>query len=262
MALSTTCQSGAARGFRPASASSHDVSRSLMRAFAAGRSPLSARAFVSTTIDLNFERSPSLDGVAASAGATIGNPLIGWMPAPSRGTAKIVAVKTVTLSFLRIDMLRLLCNWPSAIAVAPSSNELNGWILTPSLSSGLRQDGIRSVAVLHADEGNQADDDGQETQTCVDGAKSQAAIVARLRQQIAKRRTKRARQDVGQPECQNGVRTEIICDRNRRDQRSTHEDAQVEAKAEGFCREVAGGRTQREGEKDGRPVNQLAAHCA
>src|ERR1700682_1371725 len=39
IALSTVCQSAAARGFNPASASSHWVSRSLIRALAPARSP-------------------------------------------------------------------------------------------------------------------------------------------------------------------------------------------------------------------------------
>src|SRR6267378_2165553 len=39
IALSTVCQSAAARGFNPASASSHLVSRSLIRVLAPGRSP-------------------------------------------------------------------------------------------------------------------------------------------------------------------------------------------------------------------------------
>src|SRR5712671_3491630 len=41
MALSTVCQSAAARGFKAASASSHWVSRSLIRILAPARSPLS-----------------------------------------------------------------------------------------------------------------------------------------------------------------------------------------------------------------------------
>src|ERR1700687_2539892 len=71
MALSTVCHSAAARGFREGSASSQDVSRSLIRVFARERSPLATMDTVSTTIARNGERSPSVEGVAASADATI-----------------------------------------------------------------------------------------------------------------------------------------------------------------------------------------------
>src|SRR5260370_36124769 len=70
IALSTLCHSGAARGFNPASASSHWVSRSLMRALAPARSPLSTRAAVSTTMTRKGERSPRFDDIAACAGLT------------------------------------------------------------------------------------------------------------------------------------------------------------------------------------------------
>src|SRR3984893_560371 len=71
IALSTLCHSGAALGFNPASASSHCVSRSLMRVLAPARSPLSTSAAVSATIARKDERSPSFDDIAASAGVTM-----------------------------------------------------------------------------------------------------------------------------------------------------------------------------------------------
>src|ERR1700704_1135788 len=67
MALSTVCQSAAARGFKAASASSHWVSRSLIRVLASARSPLSSSAETSTTMVRNGVRSPSFDDIAASA---------------------------------------------------------------------------------------------------------------------------------------------------------------------------------------------------
>src|SRR5258708_21205271 len=69
IALSTACQSAAARGFSDGSASSHEVSRSLIRVFAVPRLFLSTSEAVSTTIARNGDRSPSLDAVAASADA-------------------------------------------------------------------------------------------------------------------------------------------------------------------------------------------------
>src|ERR1700730_14347447 len=114
MALSIVCQSDAARGFRPASASSHDVSRSLTRALAAARAPLSAKDFVSTPIVLNLVRSPSFEGVAAAADAIIAMWLIGWMPGLSRGTARIVPARTVAPILLPKDIDTSPLYWPSA----------------------------------------------------------------------------------------------------------------------------------------------------
>src|SRR5438270_11569576 len=70
MALSTVCQSAAARGFKAASASSHWVSRSLIRVLAFARFPLSTSAETSTTMVRNGVRSPSFDDIAASASGT------------------------------------------------------------------------------------------------------------------------------------------------------------------------------------------------
>src|SRR6267143_4255505 len=70
MALSTVCQSAAARGFKAASASSHWVSRSLIRVLASARLPLSTSAETSTTMVRNGVRSPSFDDIAASASGT------------------------------------------------------------------------------------------------------------------------------------------------------------------------------------------------
>src|SRR2546423_11016477 len=70
MALSTVCQSAAARDFKAASASSHWVSRSLIRVLAPARSPLSSSAETSTTMVRNGVRSPSFDDIAASASGT------------------------------------------------------------------------------------------------------------------------------------------------------------------------------------------------
>ena len=71
IALSTTCHSRGERGLREGSASSQDVSKSFIRAFAPARSPLSTNAAVSTTMRRNGERSPSVDAAAAGMKATI-----------------------------------------------------------------------------------------------------------------------------------------------------------------------------------------------
>src|ERR1700738_3083244 len=65
MALSSTCQSSAARGFNPASAESHATSRSLIRVLAAGRSPLFTMEATSAAMLRNADRSPNLDAVFA-----------------------------------------------------------------------------------------------------------------------------------------------------------------------------------------------------
>ena len=65
------CHSAGARCFSEGSASSQDVSRSLILAFAPARSPLSTREAVSTTMARKEERSPSLDAAAASAEAML-----------------------------------------------------------------------------------------------------------------------------------------------------------------------------------------------
>ena len=67
IALSTMCQSAAARGFSDASTSSQDVSRSFILAFAPAKSPFLTRADVSTAIDRNFYKSPSFETSAAIA---------------------------------------------------------------------------------------------------------------------------------------------------------------------------------------------------
>ena len=61
MALSKTCQSSAARGFKPASAESQATSKSLIRVLAAGKSPLSTMVATFAAMLLNEDRSPSLD---------------------------------------------------------------------------------------------------------------------------------------------------------------------------------------------------------
>src|SRR5450830_1371844 len=71
MALSSTCQSLAARGLRPASAESQVSSRSLIRVLAPARSFLSTRAATSTAMFWKADRSPSFEAVAwlAATGA-------------------------------------------------------------------------------------------------------------------------------------------------------------------------------------------------
>ena len=74
MALSTKCHSVADLGFREGSASSHEVSRSLMRFLAPTKSPLSTRDAVSATIVRNGERLPSFAAAASAAGTSRGAP--------------------------------------------------------------------------------------------------------------------------------------------------------------------------------------------
>ena len=70
MALSSLCQSSAARGFNPASAESHATSKSLIRALAAGRSPLSTMAATSAAMFRNADKSPNFDA-AFTCGAEV-----------------------------------------------------------------------------------------------------------------------------------------------------------------------------------------------
>src|SRR6266853_2838942 len=68
MALSMACHSAAERGFSEGSASSQDVSRSLILIFAAARSPLATKAAESTTMTRKGDRSPIFEAVRAAAG--------------------------------------------------------------------------------------------------------------------------------------------------------------------------------------------------
>src|SRR5712672_1402183 len=239
MALSTVCQSAAARGFSPASASSHEVSRSLMRAFAPARSPLSRKVFVSTTIVLNFERSPSFDGLAASAEAMMAMSPDDSTPAANNGATRIVVDRTIPWT-LRIEIGLLCCGFsaPNCSSAVTSKKTIRR--LVSRGSRRLFRHGLASNTVRPGtDEYDEADDHDEETKACVYGADSETAIVSRLGQQIAERGSERPRQDVGEPERQNCIGADVVGERDCRDQRSEYDDAEIEAKTERFRRESA-----------------------
>jgi hypothetical protein len=103
IALSTVCHSAAERGLRPASASSHDISRSLIRVLAPARSPLSTSPAVSTTIARKGERSPSFDAAAKAVATKFGERSRFKEATPSSGKAR-VAIRT---SFLMAGIFLL-----------------------------------------------------------------------------------------------------------------------------------------------------------
>jgi hypothetical protein len=74
---------------------------------------LSAKVFVSTTIVLNVERSPSFDGLAASAEATMAMSLSNGTPVATNGATRIIVDRTIPWT-LRIDIDGLLCCGSSA----------------------------------------------------------------------------------------------------------------------------------------------------
>lgn len=76
MALSSTYQSSAARGFKPASAESQKTSNSLMWALAVGRLPLSTMAATSVAMR-NADRSPSLEAVLPDVDAAVWAGMVG-----------------------------------------------------------------------------------------------------------------------------------------------------------------------------------------
>src|ERR1700704_2137290 len=154
MALSTVCQSAAARGLSPASASSHDVSRSLMRVFAPERSLLSTSAFVSSTIARNCDRSPSLDGEAACASVTIEElPVTNAAPASVGAAARTEDMMMAPIRF-RTGIVILLCCECDEMRWGLSSDQADG------CRSRLvfRQDRIHDILHADTDEGYERDD--------------------------------------------------------------------------------------------------------
>src|SRR6185369_14007561 len=63
----------------------------------------------------------------------------------------------------------------------------------------LRRIGAAPAVALEGHPGDEADDHGQEGDAGLDRAESDAAVLARLREQIAERGAKRTGQDVGKP---------------------------------------------------------------
>ena len=111
----------------------------------------------------------------------------------------------------------------------------------------------------HRDERDEGHNDGQEGTARVDRAESKTTVIARLRQHIAERRAERSGEDVGDPEGENRVRTEIIRRRKDGDEPAERDDTDVEAEAERFGREVACRRAESECEQNCQPVKLLAA---
>src|ERR1700694_3455816 len=110
---------------------------------------------------------------------------------------------------------------------------------------------------IEADERYECDDDDEESDAGVDGAETQAAIGARLRQQIAERGAERSGQNVSQPESQDGVCTQIVSRTDCGDQGAKRYDADIETEAKSFRRQVTRGGAQRKRKKNGGPVEQL-----
>src|SRR5216684_7578824 len=245
IALSTVCQSAAARGFKAASASSHWVSRSLMRVLAPAKSPLSIKAETSTTTLRNGVRSPSFDAIAASASGTKVRSLLAARRDPPVDTASTATVNAKMIRFMRT----LLVFRPHAITRA-LDGRLN-WKSPEPI-------GAARALALEAHPGDERDDGGEEREAGVDRAETGAAVVSGLRKQVAERSAKRARQDVNQPKGKNRIDAEMVRESDGRDQHGEDDDAELETQAESLGRQIASRCPQREGEEDRRPVEKLA----
>src|SRR5882672_11458864 len=244
IALSTVCQSAAARGFKPASASSHWVSRSLIRILAPARSPLSINVETSTTMVRNGVRSPSFDDIAASASAT--NEIC---PLACRRGSLVDTVSTPTANAKMVRFMRnLLVFRPHAIAWA-SGGRLD-W-------RSPRRIGLARALAFKAHPGDERDDDGEKREAGVDRAEAGAAVASGLRKQVTERCAKGARQDVGQPKGENRIGAEIVGESDGSDQNGEYDDADLETEAESFGREITCRCSQRKGEEDRRPVEKL-----
>src|SRR5260370_36931359 len=244
IALSTVCQSAAVRGFNPASASSHSVSRSLIRVLAPARSPLPFNADTATTMVQNGVRSPSFDDIAASANAT--NEMC---PLACRRGSIVDTVSTPTANAKMVRFMRtLLVVRPHAIAWA--SGGRSDW-------QSPHRIGLARALAFKAHPGDERDDDGEKRKAGVDRAEAGAAVVSGLRKQVTERCAKGACQDVGQPKGENRIGAEIVGESDGRDQNGEHDDTDLETEAESFGREITCRCSQRKGEEDRRPVEKL-----
>ena len=125
MALSSACHSAGARGLSEGSASSQEVSRSLIRTLAPPRSPLSTSAAESTTITRKEERSPSLDGDAAFANVTRGTGSGSTLTASEE--AHLRALETAPLTTLDVMPTLLdLAGILDAKSIAPLRAQMPG----------------------------------------------------------------------------------------------------------------------------------------
>src|SRR4051794_20094758 len=187
IALSTVCQGFGARGLSEGSSSSQEVSRSLIRAFAPARSPLSTRAAVSTTMALNEERSPRSATLAALA-LPAGPDKI----APNR-SSEAMAIKSLRRRIRGSDRSR-------------ASGILDGTCR------------LRRSVLTHAEIRHQGHDDGEERGAGHHRTQAHAAIGLWLGQQVAQGSAQRPGEHVGDPEGQDCVGTEIPGEAHRRDQ--------------------------------------------
>jgi len=90
---------------------------------------------------------------------------------------------------------------------------------------------------------------------------SQAARSFCLRQQVAQRGAKGARQDVADPEGQDRIATQAPGDKGDGNQRAIGHGAPGKAKPKGLACQVACCRAQRKGAENGGPVEQFPASC-
>src|SRR5258708_2160339 len=181
IALSTRCQSAAARGFNDASASSHWVSRSLMRVLAPARSPLSTSAETPTGVGGKGVGWRSPADIAASASGT--NEMVA-IPC-ERGSLTDKARRPAARARVVLNMDSLL-----GVVARTSSSGLS-WEAEEELSCRAR----RSLAVVFERQPrDERDNDRQEYDAGDDRAEACAAIAAELGQKIAERGPNRTRQ--------------------------------------------------------------------
>jgi hypothetical protein len=98
--------------------------------------------------------------------------------------------------------------------------------------------GLAGSLAFKAHPGDECDDDGEKPNARVDGAEAEAAVCSGLRKQVTERSAQRTREDVGQPEGENRIGAEIVGEGDDRDQRAKCDDAEPEAEAEGFGRQI------------------------
>src|SRR3981189_1617155 len=106
------------------------------------------------------------------------------------------------------------------------------------VGSSLVFDGDVVLWPADAEQADQNNDEEKESDACVDGAETQAATRFCLGQQVPERGAKRPREDIGEPEGQNGIRAEEPGEADQRDQAAEHQDAPLEAKAKRLGRAV------------------------
>src|SRR5262249_36065070 len=130
------------------------------------------------------------------------------------------------------------------------------------MSDGLRMQRYDLGLVLSGDaEVHDDDDDCAEEQNASDRrAESETPVGSWLGEVVAERGTKRSGEDVGHPKSGDGVEIEdVVGSRDGTDQSGEEQERYEIAEVEPFRGEVARGRSEREREEDGEPVETLAA---